>query len=154
MNIIEILGSNITNNVIAMVSLLISIISLCVTFRTMTSAKQIQTEMKKMQINAVNKVRFDASKNEFIKKLEKHLATIEKAEVCSIIEYRRIFSLVSEIKGISIFSDEDAKKIKEVHEKIRVLGDRENALGEVDIKEIIEAIIIIKCILNKGEYAL
>lgn len=70
----DILDSTITSNAIA-------IVSLVVTFQTMKSAKDINEEMKKMQIDALEKSRFMQEKPKIIKSLERHSKSITKGSV-------------------------------------------------------------------------
>lgn len=118
--VIEILESSITSNVIALFSFIIGLVSLVVTFRTMTSANKIQQEMEKIKINALDKQRFLEYKLKAVKSISTQKKAVEKAEIISKKNCMQLSELVTEAKGFkNIFKEEDYNKIEGMHQKLK-----------------------------------
>ena len=152
---VEILGSSVTSNVIAVLSFIVCFASLVVAFRTMTSANKIQQEMEKMKINALDKQRFLEYKIKAIKSITTYKNAVEKAEVISKKNCMQLSELVVEAKGFkNIFKEEDYNKIEEIHQKLKKVGLLKETYSYKHTQEFLELIIQFKNILEKGDYAL
>lgn len=151
----EILESAITNNMIALLSLIVSIIGLIITGKTMQSAKKIEEEMEKMKIDALNRSSFLKLRPQLVKKIEGYIKSLKRAEVLSRNLYMDIFETILEIKETNnIFNKEDHAKIVQIHETINIVGTKLDSFKDSDIKCFIESLVQIKNILNKGDYTL
>lgn len=153
--VIEILESSITSNVIALFSFIIGLVSLAVTFRTMTSANKIQQEMEKIKINALDKQRFLEYKLKAVKSISTQKKAVEKAEIISKKNCMQLSELVTEAKGFkNIFKEEDYNKIEGIHQKLKKIGLLKEAYSYKHTQEFLELIIQFRNILEKGDYAL
>lgn len=144
---IEMLGSNITNNIIALISLI-------VTFCTMKSAKRIQKEMEKMKIDTLDKSRFMMQKPHIISFIDKKTNAVVRAGIISKNMVMEASNKMIEIKAFDrIFNDEDYRKICDIHTTIRDLSMK-SEYTELDSNNFVEKLTQLKTILEKGEYTL
>lgn len=144
---IEMLGSNITNNIIALISLI-------VTFCTMKSAKRIQKEMEKMKIDTLDKSRFMMQKPHIISFIDKKTKAVVRAGIISKNMVMEASNKMIEIKAFDrIFNDEDYRKICDIHTTIRDLSMK-SEYTELDSNNFVEKLTQLKTILEKGEYTL
>ena len=60
------LSSSLTGNIIGSISLVIGLVSLIITIKTMKTASRIEREVKEAQIVALDKKRFQERKTEYI----------------------------------------------------------------------------------------
>lgn len=144
---IEMLGSNITNNIIALISLI-------VTFCTMKSAKRIQKEMEKMKIDTLDKSRFMMQKPHIISFIDKKTKAVVRAGIISKNMVMEASNKMIEIKAFDrIFNDEDYRKICDIHTTMRDLSMK-SEYTELDSNNFVEKLTQLKTILEKGEYTL
>lgn len=68
MMIIDILKSSITGNIVGVFSLLVGIIGIVITIKTMKSAKRIESEIKREKTIALDKRCFNKNKDDYLKK--------------------------------------------------------------------------------------
>lgn len=156
MNVVKILGSTLTSNIIAFLSLIVSIISMVITAKTMQSAKVIQDEVRRNEIDAINKYKFLEIKPQLINKIDKSINLLQEEYVCTKELYMELVSSVTEIsiKCDNVFTDKDNNKIEEIYRQIkeRKSGTNKKGYSKADVEYFLEALITVKAILEKGEY--
>lgn len=150
----DVLKSSITSNVVAILSMIVGVIGLWVTFRTMKSAEDIKEEMKKMQIDTLEKSRFMQNKPQIIKNLQVHRNSITEAGTLSKALCIKIISLLTEIEGYKeTFKENDFREIETIHKEMKKLATWSGIYGEIHICQCIELLGKLENIINKGEYS-
>ena len=151
------LSFSLTGNIIGSISLVIGIISLYITVKTMKTASRIEGEVKEAQIVALDKKRFKENKSEYIKKLTSKRKAVLQKEVLSLSLCNDVLSIINDIKGYStIISKEDLELIEQQRKKIQGISlDVQNKLNMYGcIQEFDYPVSTIISILSKGEYDL
>ena len=153
--IIQILDSTITNNIIAVLSLIVSVIGLIITGCTMQSAKKIQEEMERMKVSALDKSRFITYKPKAINQINKKLKSVRGTQKLSKNVCMDIAQIAAEMEGFcDILQTEDYKQVCELHKKINILSKKQTSYNDSDVTNYIDILVRLKNILEKGAYAL
>lgn len=148
-------NSTLLSNIIGMFSLLISLISFCVSLRTLNTADEIKNEIRKNQIKALNRKKFIEDKPKIANELQEFLILITNKPTLSQKNAKRIFICFCDIlKHDTILTKDDLDHLvylrneqQKICDKIR---NKEQGYQAQCIKNITEAIKII----NKGDYDL
>lgn len=153
----DFISSSLSGNIIGSISLIIGIISLLITVKTMKTASRIEIEVKKAQIVALDKKRFKEKKNEYIKKLTSKRNAVLKNQVLSLALCNDVLSITNDIKGYNtIILEEDLEVIEQERKRIQGISlqvqNKQNMNG--CIQEFDYIVSLITSILNKGEYDL
>lgn len=151
----EILDSTITNNIIAALSLIVSIIGLVITGCTMQSAKKIQEKMDETKIYALEKSRFVEYKPNALKQINKRLKAVQSTHKLSKNACTEIVQVIVELKGFqSILQSEDYKLVCDLQRKMKDMAIKKSTYDDLDVSNYIELIVTLKNIIEKGDYAL
>lgn len=156
-NILNFISSSITGNIIGLVSLLIGIVGLIITLKTLKSAKRIEDEIRQEKIRAINKSKFHKHKESIIKKL------IQKRNA-AIKQHKITFNLCMDIISIAndllaydtVFDSNDYEKISQSKKELNQLieaqkNNRDDASLFSEFDEIVAKLVNI---VEKGEYDL
>lgn len=155
--ILKFISSSITGNTIGFVSLLIGIVGLIITIKTLMSAKQIEDEMRREKINAIDKSKFHRNKEDIVKKLNQKRSAASKQHRISLNLCMDIISITNDlITHDTVFTDRDYKKINQSKSELNQLiemqkNNRDDESLFCKFDEIVARLINI---LEKGEYDL
>lgn len=152
----DILRSSLTGNIVGILSLLIGIIGVIITVRTMKSAKRIEFDIKEAKIKALDKKRFNKDREGYLKKLNTKRNAASRNKVLSYSLCNDVLSIINDLKGYDILTVSDKEMMEQKWDKLRdislVLQEDKNS-NEIlqDFDVIVSSIINI---LSKGEYDL
>ena len=152
-----ILESSLTGNIIGVLSLLLGIVSIILTIKTMKTAKRIEIDMKEAKIIAFDKNRFKKDKEEYLKKLKAKRKVASKNQVLSYKLCNDVLSIINDIKGFdSIIMDADMSSIKQQWIKLQEISSllQDEKSGGDKLQEFDLVVSTITNILSKGEYEL
>lgn len=153
----EILQSSFLGNSIGILSLIVGIIGVIITVKTMKSAKRIEADIKVAQINALDKKRFHNFKEVALKKLTSKRNAARKEKIISFGLCDDVIAIINDLKGYkNIISKEDIdiaeKSRNELQKMVLSLQDTKSTSDKVlDFDRIVADVMNI---LNKGEYEL
>ena len=151
----EILNSTITNNIIAVLSLIVSIIGLIITGCTMQSAKKIQEKLDETKINALEKSRFAEYKPKALKQIDKKLKAVQSTLKLSKNVCTEIIQVIVELKGFqSILQSEDYDLVCNLQSQMKDMATKNDPYDDSDVSNYIELLVTLKNIIEKGDYAL
>lgn len=152
----KILESSVTGNIMGFFSILLGIISIILTIRTMKTATKIETEMQKAKITALERSRFQKEKVEYLKMLQTKRKSVSEMQVLSYRSCNDVLSIINDIKGFdSIITSADMGIIKQQWDKLRQISFL--LQGERKIEMVQEFDVVVSTIINilsKGEYEL
>ena len=137
-------------------SLLIGIIGVIITVKTMKSAKRIELDIKEAKIKALDKKRFNKDREGYLKKLNTKRNAASRNKVLSYSLCNDVLSIINDLKGYNILTVSDKEMMEQKWDKLRdislVLQEDKNS-NEIlqDFDVIVSSIINI---LSKGEYDL
>ena len=152
----KILESSVTGNIMGFCSILLGIISIILTIRTMKTATRIEREMKEAKITALDRNRFQKDKVEYLKTLQAKRKSVSETQVLSYQSCNNVLSIINDIKGYdSIITNADMDIIKQQWDKLRQISFllQEKRKNET-VKEFDVIVSTIINILSKGEYEL
>lgn len=157
----KILQSTATGNFIGIISLIVGVIGIVLTVRTMKSAKRIEEQIKKEAARALDKEHFREYREKCIKKLKSNRRNVLQEKRVSYALYRDTISILNDLKEYkTVMTENDLERIcqernnliKTSEELYRLKDKRE--INEWDLQQFDESIAVILGILKKGEYAL
>lgn len=152
----DILYSALTGNIIGIISLLIGIASVCLTVKTMKTAKRIEIEIKEAQIKTLDKMRLNRVKGNYLKKLERKRRVVFANQVISNNLCNEVLSIIHDLMGYkNIFLGEDMRTIVEQENKMKLISLEQGQKNEIiKLQEFDSIVATIINILSKGEYDL
>lgn len=147
------ISSSVTGNIFGLISVLVGLVSLAITFITYRMTKKIEKKLPEAQAKAINVMRFKEYRPTAIKALEREKKIVRKEHVLSHQTAIKLVEICNNImKHKTSLKPDDFKRIQELYKKIIVITDYENfddGKGVIDFIEITTALI---GILQKGEY--
>lgn len=153
----DILESSLTGNIIGALSLILGIISILLTIKTMKTAKRIEIDMKEAKIVALDKNRFKKNKEGYLKKLNAKRGAASRNQVLSYRLCNDVLSIINDIKGYdSIIMDADMRIIEQQWNKLQQISSalQDVKSGNKNLQEFDVVVSTITNILCKGEYEL
>lgn len=153
----DVLESSLTGNIIGTLSLILGIISILLTIKTMKTAKRIEIDMKEAKIVALDQNRFNKNKEGYLKKLNAKRRAASKNQVLSYQLCNDVLSIINDIKGYdSIIMDADMGIIEQQWNKLQQISSalRDGKSGNLNLQEFDVVVSTITNILCKGEYEL
>lgn len=153
---VEILDSAVLGNVIGILSLVVGIIGLIMTIYTLNVAKKIEAEVKSKQIEAVEKVKFNERKKQYISKLKQQRNAVLETRKISMSICEKTISICNDIKNhTGILSEKNTNDIVRCiadctrirNDKIKIDTDEYMTIYDNDVALVIG-------ILERGEFDL
>lgn len=152
----SILYSSLTGTIVGIVSLLVGIAGVCLTVKTMKTAKRIEVEINEAKIKALDKKRLNKVKENYLKKLDRKRKAASANQVISYNLCNDVLSIIHDLKGYNkILLIEDMRIIKEQENKMKLICLDQGQKNEIlKIQEFDSIVATIINILSKGEYDL
>lgn len=157
----EILQSPLIGNIIGTISLIVGVIGVLMTIVTMKSAKRIEKQIKKEQIKALDKKRFNECKEMYIKKLERNRKIVSTEKIFSYSLCMDVTSIFNDLQGYkTVITGNDLEVInkeciKMVNMSKALYNQEDGKKSNVDnLQQFDEIVSIVLNILKKGEYSL
>lgn len=161
MDDMEILQSSVTGNIIGIISLIIGVIGVILTARTMKSAKRIEEQIKKETALALDKEHFREYREKCIKKLKSNRRNVRQEKRVSYSLYGDTISILNDLKEYkTVMTKDDLESIRQERDKLVKTSNElyrlkdKRKINEGDLQQFDESIAVILGILKKGEYAL
>lgn len=153
-----ILRSSMTGNIVGIISLLIGIVGLIITIRTMKSAKRIEQDIKDAEAKTVDKLRFNNNKEKYIKCLDSKRKSIVAETIVTYTTCFDLLCILNDLKSFNkIISEEDMNLVEKKHSELTTISKKfgeQKKQNSGNVEEIIDIISDVLNILKKGEYAL
>lgn len=86
-------------NIVGVFSLLVGIIGIAITVKTMKSAKRIESEIKREKTIALDKRRFNNNKDDYLKKIKAKRSAASKSQVLSYTLCNDVLSIINDLRG-------------------------------------------------------
>lgn len=151
------LNSTLLGNTIGIISLIVGLIGLIITIKTMISARRIEEDIKREKAKAIDKKRFNEYKIKAIKKLDKICRAAIDVNCLSSPSYNNILSILHDLQEYNtILTSEDLINISKSREElidISLSSTQNNNLNE-NVMKLDKVVAKIIHILEKGEYDL
>lgn len=154
MNILE---SSQVGNIIGIFSLLIGVIGIVITIKTMKSAKRIEAEIKREKTLALDKRRFNKNKDSYLKKLKTKRNAALKGQVLSYALCNDVLSIINDLRGYkNIIVKTDMSVIDEQWDKLKRISLilQEGKKDNCNLQEFDVIVSTVMNVLSKGEYDL
>ena len=152
----KIISSPILGNIVGIVSLLLGIISIGITIFTLKTAKSIEKEIKKKQIEALDKSKFNKNKHDYISKLKQKRTAVMNQCIVSRQICNQVLSILDDILAPNILNLQDRQSIE--HDisilKNLIADDKKRESNPNTINEFDKVIANTIAIIEKGEYEL
>lgn len=152
----NILSSSITGNILGVLSLILGIISTGIAFYTLKTAKNIEEEIKKRQIKAINKSKFVKAKPVYINKLKQKRNAVLKLNIISGQICIQVLSVLNDIIAQDILNQQDRNTLENDMSILKkILADNKKCeVNSNSINDFDKVIADTIGILEKGEYEL
>lgn len=157
MMIMNILKSSLMGNIVGIFSLLVSIIGIVITIKTMKSAKRIEREIKKEKTIALDKSRFNKNKGDYLKKIKAKRSAALKSQVLSYTLCNDVLSIINDLRGYkNIITEMDMGIIEEQWSKLQQISLvlQEEKKDNANLQEFDVIVSTVMNVLSKGEYEL
>lgn len=157
MMIMNILESSQVGNIIGIFSLLIGVIGIVITIKTMKSAKRIEAEIKREKTLALDKRRFNKNKDSYLKKLKTKRNAALKGQVLSYALCNDVLSIINDLRGYkNIIVKTDMSVIDEQWDKLKRISLilQEGKKDNCNLQEFDVIVSTVMNVLSKGEYDL
>ena len=157
MMIMNILESSQVGNIIGIFSLLIGVIGIVITIKTMKSAKRIEAEIKREKTLALDKRRFNKNKDSYLKKLKTKRHAELKGQVLSYALCNDVLSIINDLRGYkNIIVKTDMSVIDEQWDKLKRISLilQEGKKDNCNLQEFDVIVSTVMNVLSKGEYDL
>ena len=118
-----ILRSSMTGNIVGIISLLIGIVGLIITIRTMKSAKRIERDIKDAEAKAIDKLRFNNNKEKIIAYLDNKRKVIVAEPIVTYTTCVDLLSILDDLKSFNkIISEEDMNLVEKKHGELATIS--------------------------------
>lgn len=143
--IVDILMSSLTGNIIGLISLVLTII-------TMISALKIKKEVEREKVVAIERCKFLERRKGVLELIDSKLGAISDTDLISRKMCIDIMDLLEQILTYrKVISKEDQDYIEACRKKIKEMANKSQN-SKNDVTEAVEMLQKVKSILNKGEY--
>lgn len=153
----DILNSSLTGNIVGIFSLLVGIIGIAITIKTMKSAKRIETEIKREKTIALDKRCFNKNKDDYLKKLKVKRNAALKSQVLSYTLCNDVLSIINDLRGYkNIITETDMGVIEGQWNKLQQISLvlQEEKKDNANLQEFDVIVSTLMNVLSKGEYEL
>lgn len=154
---IDILHSSLTGNIIGGISLLVGIVGLFITLKTMKSAKRIEEELQHAKIVALDKMRFNNNKKVYCNKIQRIRSAVLEQRKISYSICNNTLSIINDLLGYeNVITGKDREIITEQKNRLKIICEkvRNRNIGNNIVQEFDEIVSNIISIINKGDYEL
>ena len=156
-NLLNIINSPFSGNVIGLISLLVGVLSLIWTVITYFMTKKIEKKLPEVQVRAINVTRFKEYRLNTIKTLEVEHSKVAEIDKLSRKTCTKMFLICTNmLRYENVMLQEDIKSIENIKDRIKALANIDNnyKYKHEDVIEFIEITTNLIGILQRGEYDL
>ncbi len=149
------LCSTAVGNILGLISVLLGIISIFVTLKTMLTAKRLESEFQKRQSETLARIYYRNNKQEIIHSFEKILFPVMKQNTISVNKCGEALSALRKLNTYeSMFLPIDLDRIIEARRAVSEISNkmREQADRSQYVNQFVDTISAVIAILNKGDY--